>query len=52
MCSAHRDRNRTSDPLDLELQEVVSAMWVLGMNLAPLEEQSVSLITIELSLQL
>ena len=41
-----------SDPLDLELEMVVSyLMWVVELNSAPLEEQQVLLST-ELSLQL
>lgn len=41
-----------SDPLELELEMVVSyLMWVVELNSAPLEEQQVLLST-ELSLQL
>ena len=39
-CSAHRGQKRASDPTGLELQIV---MWVLGMNLGPLQEESVLL---------
>lgn len=36
----HVDAKRASDPIGLELQMV---MWLLGMNLGPLQEESVLL---------
>lgn len=38
-----RDQKRELDPLEPELQTVVSHMWVLGMDLGPLKEQDMPL---------
>lgn len=38
-------QERTSDPLE----QLLTAVWVLGLNLAPLEEQPVRLSTLALA---
>lgn len=48
-CSACRGQTRVMDSLGLELQMLLSALWV-WLNLGPLEEQS-ELFTSELPLQ-
>lgn len=48
MCSAHKGQKRLLDPLELELQAVVShAIWMLGLDLNSLQ---CVLLTTELSL--
>lgn len=44
MPGTHRGQKRSPE-VELELEMVVSCHWVLRMNLIPLEEQLVSLIT-------
>lgn len=46
-----RGQKRWLNPLERELQIVVSYMWVLGIKPGPLEEQK-AFLTIEPSLQL
>lgn len=33
LCVVHRDQKKPSDPLDLELQSIVSSMWTLETKL-------------------
>lgn len=50
VCNAHRDQMKVWDILEMELLDLLAAIWVLGPDFGPLEEQKV-LLTAELSLK-